>query len=380
MATTLLTNYVTPKGEENIRNYKYKSQSDSLLYGLFLGPLANKCIMFTPETVSPNVITFIGFFFNLLCHFLIMGYAGDDLSAEVPRWLCIFTGFCHFLYMNFDNMDGKQARRTGTSSALGMLLDHGLDGVSSWIMGLNLAAAIRIGNSDLAYYAVIAIPLVGFFFTMWEEYHLDFLNFAFINPIDEGLTMMNSLIILPGIVGTEFWIEDGYYGFKKNECLLIVLCVVCAFTMLGNVARVVMKCKNPTQAFHTLKITAFLMACAFVIAYCSPSEIHHRRLRSLVTCFGLGFSKVIGHIQLAHCAGEDFKQWRKSFVASCVALAANSAAGFLTGKCPVDEDLLLNVAIVFNFVALLHYFFSMCQQLTRVLGIKVFTIQKLKAK
>lgn len=30
----------------------------------------------------------------------------------------------HLLYMNFDNMDGKQARKTKNSSALGMIFDH----------------------------------------------------------------------------------------------------------------------------------------------------------------------------------------------------------------------------------------------------------------
>ena len=33
---------------------------------------------------------------------------------------------CTFVYQTLDNMDGKQARRTGTSSPLGLLMDHGV--------------------------------------------------------------------------------------------------------------------------------------------------------------------------------------------------------------------------------------------------------------
>lgn len=35
-----------------------------------------------------------------------------------------------WLYSTFDNVDGKQARRTGTSSPLGELFDHGCDALN----------------------------------------------------------------------------------------------------------------------------------------------------------------------------------------------------------------------------------------------------------
>jgi phosphatidylglycerophosphate synthase len=36
-----------------------------------------------------------------------------------------------FLYQTLDAIDGKQARRTGSSSPLGELFDHGCDAVST---------------------------------------------------------------------------------------------------------------------------------------------------------------------------------------------------------------------------------------------------------
>lgn len=41
------------------------------------------------------------------------------------------TGFGLFIYQSLDAIDGKQARRTGSSSPLGELFDHGCDSVST---------------------------------------------------------------------------------------------------------------------------------------------------------------------------------------------------------------------------------------------------------
>lgn len=38
-----------------------------------------------------------------------------------------------FIYQSLDAIDGKQARRTNSSSALGELFDHGCDAVSTGI-------------------------------------------------------------------------------------------------------------------------------------------------------------------------------------------------------------------------------------------------------
>jgi len=379
MPKTLFKNYVTPKGEERIKVYQYKCQSDSIVYKYIMGPLANACLKYTPAYVAPNTLTFIGFLFNILAHLLVLFYTGEDLEKGVPRWLCVFTGICHFLYMNFDNMDGKQARRTGSSSSLGMLYDHGLDAASGWMMGLNLAAIVGLGGGLLSFFTMTWVPLVGFYFTMWEEYHLDFLNFGAVNPVDEGLSFLNLAIIFTGFVGTEWWQEEGFFGHKRSYFMIGFVLVVTTVGILVNIGKVIAKYKGDFQeTFDKMKVPMFMVACVFLIGYCSPSNIVDRRIRSLVTCFGLAFSKVIGHIQLAHCAGDEFYQWRKSFIISSALLVSNTIAGVIRGKCPVNEDLLLNVAIALNLVSFCHYFLSITQQLTRVLDVKVFSIKKRK--
>lgn len=377
---TLFKNYISPEGEERIKTYQYQCQTDSIVYRYIMGPLANLHIKFFPASVAPNTITFIAFVFNLIPLFASIYYTGENLSKGIPNWLCIFAGISQFLYMHFDNMDGKQARRTNSSSSLGMLYDHGLDSVSGWIIALNLASAIRLGNGFFSYFTLIFVPLLGFYFTMWEEYHLNFLTFGRINPVDEGLTLINFILIFTGIVGSNWWVEDAFFGFKRNQLLALVVILGCLGAIVQNIMTVINKYEGERQeSLDKLKVSLFLVACMLVIASFSPSNIVQRRTRSLVTCFGLGFCKVIGHIQLAHCAGDDFYQWRRSFLFSSTLLVLNTVFEFLTGTWIVGEDLLLTLAIIFNLLSYLHYVLSITQQLTRILGIKVFSIQKAKA-
>ena len=51
-------------------------------------------------------------------------------KKEIPSWTFFFAAFCIFVYINMDAIDGKQARRTGASSPLGQLFDHGCDSFS----------------------------------------------------------------------------------------------------------------------------------------------------------------------------------------------------------------------------------------------------------
>lgn len=44
-----------------------------------------------------------------------------------PAWVYAIGGISVVIYANLDSIDGKQARRTGSSSPLGQLFDHGID-------------------------------------------------------------------------------------------------------------------------------------------------------------------------------------------------------------------------------------------------------------
>lgn len=62
-----------------------------------------------------------------------------DVLLQAPRWACFLCALGLFVYQSLDAIDGKQARRTGTSTPLGELFDHGCDSISTgrrWILTL----------------------------------------------------------------------------------------------------------------------------------------------------------------------------------------------------------------------------------------------------
>jgi len=69
-------------------------------------------------------ITLTGFTFLVLS--ALLGYIDSPrLDTAPPGWVHLAHGLRLFLYQTFDAVDGKQARRTSSSSPLGELFDHG---------------------------------------------------------------------------------------------------------------------------------------------------------------------------------------------------------------------------------------------------------------
>ena len=53
------------------------------------------------------------------------------LEKDIPSYCFIFAAACTWIYSTLDAIDGKQARRTKSSSPLGQLFDHGCDSFST---------------------------------------------------------------------------------------------------------------------------------------------------------------------------------------------------------------------------------------------------------
>ncbi|KAG5463692.1 MAG: CDP-alcohol phosphatidyltransferase-domain-containing protein [Olpidium bornovanus] len=77
----------------------------------------------------PNLITLLGLGF-ILANLLLVVVFVPDLVGPAPSWMYFSFAIGLWLYSTFDNVDGKQARRTNSSSPLGELFDHGCDALN----------------------------------------------------------------------------------------------------------------------------------------------------------------------------------------------------------------------------------------------------------
>ncbi|KAG7360159.1 CDP-alcohol phosphatidyltransferase [Nitzschia inconspicua] len=135
-ATTTMDGVLTPDGCEQIAQHKYKAGSYTSL-DTFLNPGWTQLTEFLPLWLAPNLVTTIGGCFCLISyvlsvHFLNHQDDNDDSSDNpIPRWLYFWNAFALCAYYTLDCMDGKQARRTNSSSPLGQLFDHGVDALGN---------------------------------------------------------------------------------------------------------------------------------------------------------------------------------------------------------------------------------------------------------
>jgi len=105
-----------------------------------------------------------------------------------------------------DNIDGKQARRTGTSSPLGELFDHGIDSLNCTLASLLETAAMGLGNSKSAMFTAL-VPCLPMFFSTWETYHTHTLYLGVINGPTEGLILACSVMAAAGHYGPSIWTQ-----------------------------------------------------------------------------------------------------------------------------------------------------------------------------
>jgi ethanolaminephosphotransferase len=104
------------------------------------------------------------------------------------------------MYQTMDNVDGKQARRTGTSSGLGELFDHGIDSLNCTLASLLETAAMGFGTTPVGVFTALC-PCLPMFFSTWETYHTHTLYLGVFNGPTEGLLIACGLMVLAGVCG-----------------------------------------------------------------------------------------------------------------------------------------------------------------------------------
>jgi ethanolaminephosphotransferase len=110
------------------------------------------------------------------------------------------------MYQTMDNVDGKQARRTGTSSGLGELFDHGIDSLNCTLASLLETAAMGLGTSKSGVFTALC-PCLPMFFSTWETYHSHTLYLGYINGPTEGILIACAMMVISGYYGPGIWTQ-----------------------------------------------------------------------------------------------------------------------------------------------------------------------------
>ncbi len=139
--------YISEQGQRVLPDYEYKGTDRSIFYKYVSSPGCNVIVEYIPNWVAPNLITFLGLMVMVFGHVVILRHS-PDLTGDLPSWVCYLQAVVGLTYQTMDNLDGKQARRTGTSSPLGLIFDHGIDALVVTVGGLSLSAIFQVSNNE----------------------------------------------------------------------------------------------------------------------------------------------------------------------------------------------------------------------------------------
>ena len=113
-----------------------------------------------------------------------------------------------------DNLDGKQARKTKSSSPLGTLFDHCCDSITTYLITLTICSIV--GCDKAWHYALLwSMVSLPFFATLWEENINKYHYLHVINGVSEGSLVTCGVIHACGYFGSDYFFggERNIFGF-----------------------------------------------------------------------------------------------------------------------------------------------------------------------
>ncbi|OEH75505.1 macrophage erythroblast attacher [Cyclospora cayetanensis] len=118
-----------------------------------------------------------------------------------PFWDAVVS----FIPMTLDAVDGKQARRTNTSTPLGQLFDHGCDSFSTVFAALSVLGTIRVGISVAAFMLIAILQMQLFIYTWWELHFHEYRCHTGVTGVTEGQLVMMGMNIVALVFGPEIF-------------------------------------------------------------------------------------------------------------------------------------------------------------------------------
>ncbi|KAA0714294.1 Choline/ethanolaminephosphotransferase 1 [Triplophysa tibetana] len=189
-----------------LEDHQYSSEGQSVLepfMQIYWCWLVSK----VPLWMAPNLITIVGLATNIITT-LILVYYCPTATEQAPTWAYLACALGLFIYQSLDAIDGKQARRTNSSTPLGELFDHGCDSLSTVFVILGTCISVQMGtHPDWIFFCCFA-GIFMFYCAHWQTYVSGTLRFGIID-VTEVQIFIITMYLLAAIGGTAFWESVG---------------------------------------------------------------------------------------------------------------------------------------------------------------------------
>lgn len=151
---------------------------------------------------------------------------GTSVEGPVDSWFCVFMAINFLIYNTLDNCDGKQARRTGSGSPMGMLFDHGLDATTAVINNIILQRMLLIGGGWRAMLSMM-VSTVPAYYLILEEYYIGQLLLPMFSGPDDLSLAYYFLCFYTAYYGSDTWTTQfNFLGFGEMRFIHLFLYAV----------------------------------------------------------------------------------------------------------------------------------------------------------
>lgn len=385
--------YITPQGVANLGNYGYSGVDNSLLVKYVMKHYWNFLVEYLPLWLAPNVITLIGLF-HIWISFAIILYYCDSLhcSASLPSWVYLLISYNIFAYQTADNLDGKQARRTRSSSALGEVFDHAGDCITIPMFAIIVSTALEL--SPFESYAVLVLTAIMFYLCHYEAYFTGTIVLGkIVNPTEAQLGLVG-MLLLTYAKGSIFWKDTQIYVggillfsyfadesgmIKLNTLIVLSACLLVVVATVNHIQTVRKYLSN--RGIATRNSLLFLSPMAFAIIVSALWILVSIDFNVLVSqprlfLFANGFLFAFITIrQIVHkVCGEPFKLYY-NLQTSLLFCFLITLLGRIVSPILTDTFLLILYSAIVTFnVGVLS--FSLVQEFSTYLGIRPFSISE----
>ncbi|XP_076630437.1 choline/ethanolaminephosphotransferase 1 bbc isoform X4 [Colletes latitarsis] len=365
---------LSPGQLKRLSEHKYNCTTNSLLDGL-LQPWWDWLVSKVPLWLAPNLITVLGLIVNILTT-LVLVYYSPDARTEAPRWACFLCALGLFIYQSLDAIDGKQARRTGTSTPLGELFDHGCDSLSTVFVALSACIAVQLGYYPTWMFFQCFCAMTLFYCAHWQTYVSGTLRFGKIDVTEAQFTII-TIHLISAIFGPKAWmIEIPVLGVSTvSNCVAVIFYAgyihvfleFCKVFESGGIG------KNGSTIAGTSVLSpiipfSFVIVPAFIIYRKSAEHVYENHPVLYILAFGMVAAKVTNRLVVAHMTKNEMQYLDSSLIGPAM-LFLNQYFNFF-----IKEYYVLWLCFIWVTLDLLRYCTQICFEICDHMKIKLFRI------
>ncbi|KAH3764309.1 CDP-alcohol phosphatidyltransferase [Pelomyxa schiedti] len=375
--------YIGEVGLDNLKRYRYRGADLSISARLFLTRFWTwTTFTLVPMWLAPNVITLFGGCCVATC-VALCAYFSPTMTEKVPAAAIAACAVLIYTYQLADNVDGKQAKRTGAGSPLGELFDHGVDSLVMGMMGVMLLAVVN-APLPLAVAGFIS-SLIPFWLAHWEEYHAgELIMGAFTGPTEMQHMFVFGLIFTM-IVGPEFWaapmsqsidIPRLHFGlvFVISICLLISGISVFNVIVMVNNGKAESKATMGKAFSQLCSIIVFVtLSCIFTLLPSVTPTLHSHPYAYFLTLIAI-FGYITQRLIVQRICHEEIRHFYGIYIPFAIAATHTAISSLLGHEVFVSNSTVMWTILTFSLLQELVFCYSIINQLTTHLKIRAFIL------